>query len=164
MEITFNKKGTPLLFLGRVSYGSTVKKVSVNEEIFEKFSFNDVEYACWGSSNRYPEEALDVIGKTGVLSTGLNYKCRCCYGQGVLPATLTGLDEQNKEIYTPVNRPEVLNFLRGYTFRSYHTAAFRDLIKLGNCFPVFVFSADGSRILRTEAANVSVSCHIVTSL
>ena len=43
MEITFNKKGTPLLFLGRVSYGSTVKKVSVNEEIFEKFSFNDVE-------------------------------------------------------------------------------------------------------------------------
>ena len=153
MEVIFNKKGTPLLFLGAVSYGSTVKKVSVNEEIFERFSFRDVEYACWGGSNRYPEEALDVIGKTGVLSTGLNYKCRCCYGQGVLPVTLTGLDAQNREQYAPVNNPGLLNYLRGYTFRSYHTAAFRDLIKLGNCFPVFVFNADGSRIIRTEAVN-----------
>ena len=153
MEITFNKQGTPLLFLGKASFGSTVKKTAVNEEIFERFSFEEVEYACWGSANRWPEEALEVIGKTGVLSTGLNYKCRCCYGQGVIPVNLTGLDEQNREQYAPVNRPEVLNFLRGYTFRSYHTNAFRDLIKLGNCFPVFVFSADGNRILRTEAVN-----------
>ena len=153
MEVIFNKQGTPLLFLGAVSYGSTVKKVSVNEEIFERFSFRDVEYACWGGSNRWPEEALDVIGKTGVLSTGLNYKCRCCYGQGVLPVTLTGLDENNREKYAPVNDRALLNYLRGYTFRSYHTAAFRDLIKLGNCFPVFVFNADGSRILRTETVN-----------
>ena len=153
MEILFNKKGTPLLFLGKTAYGSTIKKTSVNEEIFERFSHLDKEYACWGGSNRYPEEALEVIAKTGVLSTGLNYKCRCCYGQGVLPVTLTGLDGQNREQYAPVNNPEVLNFLRGYTFRHYHTTAFRDLIKLGNCFPVFVFNADGSRILRTETVN-----------
>ncbi|MBQ3751697.1 MAG: hypothetical protein II865_10405 [Bacteroidales bacterium] len=153
MEVLFNKKGTPLLFLGTATYGSTVKDVSVNEEIFERFTFKETEYACWGGSNRYPEEALDVIGKTGVLSTGLNYKCRCCYGQGVMPVTLTGLDAQNREQYTPVNNPEVLNYLRGYTFRQYHTTAFRDLIKLGNCFPVFVFNADGSRIIRTEAVN-----------
>ena len=153
MEVIFNKQGTPLLFLGAVSYGSTVKKVSVNEEIFERFTFDGTEYACWGGSNRFPEEALDVIGKTGVLSTGLNYKCRCCYGQGVLPVTLTGLDENNREKYAPVNDRALLNYLRGYTFRSYHTAAFRDLIKLGNCFPVFVFNADGSRIIRTEAVN-----------
>ncbi len=153
MEVIFNKRGTPLLFLGRTAYGATVKKVTVNEEILDRFSFRDTEYACWGSANRYPEEALEVIGKTGVLSTGLNYKCRCCYGQGVLPVTLTGLDAQNREQFAPVNDPELLNHLRGYTFRTYHTAAFRDLIKLGNCFPVFVFSPDGSRILRTEAVN-----------
>jgi len=153
MEVIFNKKGTPLLFLGKASFGSTVKKVSVNEDIFERFTFDGTEYACWGGSNRFPEEALDVIGKTGVLSTGLNYKCRCCYGQGVLPVTLTGLDENNREKYTPVNDRALLNYLRGYTFRQYHTAAFRDLIKLGNCFPVFVFNTDGSRILRTETVN-----------
>ncbi|MBQ4441590.1 MAG: hypothetical protein II899_05755 [Bacteroidales bacterium] len=153
MEVLFNKKGTPLLFLGTATYGSTVKDVSVNEELFERFTFKETEYACWGGANRYPEEALDVIGKTGVLSTGLNYKCRCCYGQGVMPVTLTGLDAQNREQYTPVNNPEVLNYLRGYTFRQYHTTAFRDLIKLGNSFPVFVFNADGSRIIRTETVN-----------
>jgi len=153
MEVLFNKQGTPLLFLGTATYGSTVKKPSVNEEIFERFSFQEREYACWGGSNRYPEEALEIIGKTGVLSTGLNYKCRCCYGQGVLPVTLTGLDAQNREQYTPVNDAPLLNFLRGYSFRNYHVSAFRDLIKLGNCFPVFVFSADGGRILRTETVN-----------
>ena len=153
MEVIFNKKGTPLLFLGKTSYGSTVKTASVNEYTYERFSFKEVEYASWGSANRYPEEALDVIGKTGVLATGLNYKCRCCYGQGVLPVTLTGLDAQNREQYAPVNDPDLLNFLRGYTFRHYHTTAFRDLIKLGNCFPVFVFTAEGSRIVRTETVN-----------
>ena len=28
MEITFNKQGTPLLFLGKASFGSTVKKTA----------------------------------------------------------------------------------------------------------------------------------------
>jgi len=153
MEILFNKQGTPLLFLGSKTHGKTIKSVSVNEEIFEKFTFHDTEYASWGTNNRYPEDALEVVAKTGVLSTGLNYKCRCCYGQGVLPVSVTGLDGQNREQFTPVNDPELLNFLRGYNFRNYHIQAFRDLIKLGNCFPVFVFSADGSRILRTETVN-----------
>lgn len=153
METIFNKEGTPLLFLGSACWGGTSRQPDPQEEVFNKFTFKDVEYACWGSNNRYPEDALDIIGKTGVLSTGLNYKCRCCYGQGVLPVSLAGLDEKNRERYEPVNNPEVLNFLRGYSFRNYHVQAFRDLIKLGNCFPVFVFSADGSRIIRTQTIN-----------
>ena len=144
----------PLLFLGNRSYGQTVKSAEqVKEEPVSVFMHNETEYACWGNNNRYPEQANDIIGKTGVLSTGLNYKCRCCYGQGVLPTKLVGADENNKAIYEPVNDREVLNYLRGYSFRNYHITAFRDLIKLGNCFPVFVFDSTGEKILRVDTVN-----------
>ncbi len=154
MEIVFNSAGTPLLFLGNRSYGQTVTvSEKVKQEALSTFTHKKVEYACWGDTNRYPEEALEVIGKTGVLSTGLNYKCRCCYGQGVLPMTLAGLDEKGNPNYQTVTDKEVLNYLRGYSFRNYHTTAFRDLIKLGNCFPVFVFDRTGDKILRVTAVN-----------
>ena len=154
MDIVFNNSGTPLLFLGNKSYGQTVQCTQqVKEHLLSTFVHNHIEYACWGDDNRYPERANDIIGKTGVLSTGLNYKCRCCYGQGVLPAKLTGTDENSKAIYEPVNNREVLNYLRGYSFRNYHTTAFRDLIKLGNCFPVFVFDQTGEKILRVDSIN-----------
>ena len=154
MEIIFNNSGTPLLFQGSKTYGQTVKTAEkVKEELLSVFTHNQKEYACWGNNNRYPEDALDIIGKTGVLSTGLNYKCRCCYGQGVLPTQLVGTDEDTKAIYKPINNRELLNYLRGYSFRNYHTNAFRDLIKLGNCFPVFVFDQTGEKILRVDALN-----------
>ena len=154
MEIVYNNSGTPLLFLGNKTYGQTVRPAErVKEELYNVFTHNQKEYAYWGSTNRYPEDALDIIGKTGVLSTGLNYKCRCCYGQGVLPMTLAAVDEDGKPAYQPVNNREVLNYLRGYSFRNYHTTAFRDLIKLGNCFPVFVFDQTGEKILRVDALN-----------
>jgi len=154
MEVIFNNSGTPLLFMGNKTYGKTITTTKqVNEELLSVFSHNEVEYAYWGDCNRYPEKALNVIGKTGVLSTGLNYKCRCSFGQGVLPMMLAGVDEKCKVIYEPFNDKEVLNYLRGYSFRNYHTNAFRDLIKLGNCFPVFVFNQTGDKILRVDTLN-----------
>jgi len=154
MDIVFNHSGTPLLFQGNKTYGQTItKSKQVTEEAYWYFSHNQTEYAYWGDSNRYPDKALDIIGKTGVLSTGLNYKCRCCYGQGVLPMSLCGVDENGKAVYEPINNKEVLNYLRSYSFRNYHTNAFRDLIKLGNCFPVFVFDPTGERILSVNVLN-----------
>ncbi|MDL2312450.1 hypothetical protein LJC68_06195 [Bacteroidales bacterium OttesenSCG-928-B11] len=154
MDIIFNKEGAPLMFLGNKTYGATSdRKPTVQEELLSTFSHNKIEFAYWGDNNRYPENALNVIGKTGVLSTALNYKCRCCYGQGVVPMTLTGIDENNKEIFAPVNDKEILNYLRGFSFRNYHTQAFRDLIKIGNCFPIFIFNQTGEKILRVEIVN-----------
>jgi len=153
MEIVFNKEGTPMLFAGERNIGSTRKTISVNEDLLQKFSYKEREYAYWGDANRYPDDALEVIGTTGVLSTALNYKCRCCYGQGVMPMTLTGIEENGSETYAPINNREVLNYLRGYSFRNYHVSAFRDLIKLGNCFPIFIFNQSGDRIVRTETVN-----------
>jgi len=154
MEVIFNKSGMPLMFLSDRTYGQTVTTAEkVKEEVVSVFTHNQTDYAYWGNDNRYPEKALDIIGKTGVLSTGLNYKCRCCYGQGVLPMTLAGMGENCQPNYKPANNLEVLNYLRGYSFRNYHTTAFRDLIKLGNCFPIFVFDQTGEKILRVNAIN-----------
>jgi len=150
MDIIFNKEGTPLLFQSNKTYGQTLTtRKDVKEEVNSTFSHNNVEYAYWGNNNRYPEDALNIIGKTGVLSTALNYKCRCCFGQGVLPTKLTGVDNT----YEPLNDKEVLNYLRGYSFREYLSSAFRDIIKLGNCFPVFVFNQTGKKILAVKIVN-----------
>ncbi|MDL2312677.1 hypothetical protein LJC68_07360 [Bacteroidales bacterium OttesenSCG-928-B11] len=153
MDIIFNKEGTPLMFQGAKSYGSTIKDTVVAEELLSTFTHGKVEYAYWGGNNRYPDDALAIVGKTGVLSTALNYKCRCCYGQGVLPVTVAGIDENNRETFAPVNDREILTYLRGYSFRNYHTQSFRDLIKLGNCFPVLVFNLAGDKVLRVDAVN-----------
>lgn len=155
MEIVFNREGIPLLFHGEKSFGNTIssKKPTVHEELLSTFSHNKIEYAYWGDNNRYPDDAIDIISKTGVLSTALNYKCRCCYGQGVIPMALTGEFENNTEQYKPVADKEILNYLRSFSFRNYHTQAFRDLIKIGNCFPVFIFNQSGDKILRVEIIN-----------
>jgi len=152
-DIVFNKKGVPLVFRGKTFFGSTVRTVSSNEKVTDVFYHNSLPYAKWGSTNDYPEDALEMIGKTGVLSTGLNYKARCCFGQGVLPVTVKGLDDKNNEILEPVNNPEVLSFLRGYAYRNYATNGFRDLGKLGNMFPVFIFNPEGTKIIRLYTEN-----------
>lgn len=153
MEILFNKKGDPLMFLGSSLYGSTTTVKTVQERTDDRFTFREREYVSWGDTNCFPDDAEQTIRSTSVLQTGLNYKVRCCYGQGVVPVQVGGFDEQNNEIFTPVRDREVLGFLRGLPFRNYHAAAFRDLIKFGNAFPLLVFNNAGDRIVRVQIVN-----------
>lgn len=153
MEILFNNGGDPLMMKGTKVFASTVTvPKSVKEKVDDTFQYRKVEYASWGDGNCYPDEADKIIRSTSVLQTGLNYKCRCCYGQGVVPVQVSGFDENNNEIVTPVTDETVLRYLRGLPFRNYHTAAFRDLAKFGNCFPLLVFD-NGGRIARVQMLN-----------
>lgn len=155
MKILFNNEGSPMMMSGAVFFGSTIPATTkpINEKRDDKFKFLDVEYATWGDSNNYPDEAELLINKTSVLKTGLNYKCRCCYGQGVVPVKVEGFDENNNEIFKPLKDMDLLSYLRGITFRNYHTGAFRDLIKFGNYFPLFIFNIKGDKIVRVETLN-----------
>ena len=154
MEILFDKKGEPKVFRGRNSFGSTITAgKDVQERVDERFTYNKVEYACWGDTNHFPDDAEKTIRSTSVLQTGLNYKVRCCYGQGVVPVKVSGFDENNNEIFTPVRDRDILSYLRGKPFRDYHTAAFRDLTKFGNAFPLLVFNNGGDRIVRVQILN-----------
>ena len=154
MEILFDKKGEPKVFRGGTVLGSTISgSKEVKERVDDRFTFKKVEYACWGYTNRYPDEAAKTISRTSVLQTGLNYKVRCCYGQGVVPVQVSGFDDDNNEIFTPVRDRDILSYLRGLSFRNYHTAAFRDLIKFGNAFPLLVFNNGGDKIVRVQIIN-----------
>lgn len=154
MEILFDKKGEPKVFRGSALFGSTLTASgSVQERVDNRFSFRKREYAAWGGSNCFPDEAERTIRSTSVLQTGLNYKVRCCYGQGVVPVQVAGFDEDNNEIFTPVRDRDILGYLRGLPFRNYHTAAFRDLTKFGNAFPLLVFNNAGDRIVRVDTLN-----------
>lgn len=153
MEILFDKAGEPKMFQGKGVFGSTNTVKPVQERIDDRFTFLKREYATWGETNCFPDDAEKTIRSTSVLQTGLNYKARCCCGQGVVPVKVDGFDEQNNEIFTPVRDKEVLNYLRGKPFRNFHTAAFRDLIKFGNAFPLLVFNNAGDRIVRVQILN-----------
>ncbi len=153
MEILFDKQGEPKMFQGRGVVGSTTTVKPTQEHLDDTFSFRKREYATWGESNCFPDDAEKTIRSTSVLQTGLNYKARCCYGQGVVPVKVAGFDESNNEIFEPVGDKEVLNYLRGKPFRNFHTAVFRDLIKFGNAFPLLVFNNAGDRIVRVQILN-----------
>lgn len=154
MEILFSNDGTPLVLRGSKFFGSTITGTkSIKEKSDDKFTFSGKEYISWGTENKYPDEAESIIEKTSVLKTGLNYKCRCCYGQGVVPVKVEGFDKNNSEIFTPISDKEILSYLRGFPFRNYHTSAFRDLIKFGNCFPILVFNNAGDKIVRVQIEN-----------
>lgn len=152
MDIIFNNEGTPLTISGKTVFGSTITR-QLSERLDDTFFFHGTEYAAWGCSNCYPDEAERVIEITSVLKTALNYKSRCCYGQGVMPVQVVGYDGGGNEILHPVNDGNLLAYLRGFTFRNFHTAAFRDLIKFGNTFPLLVFDNEGKSIVRVDTLN-----------
>ena len=66
---------------------------------------------------------------------------------------MIGFDEKLNEKIEVVNDAELLEFLRGYSFRNFLLGSFRDLIKLGNCFPLLVPNIEGTKILRIDAIN-----------
>ena len=156
MDIVFNKEGTPIAFAGKTAVGFTQPQKlqpEAKEAADYTFTFKNIDFVSWGNNNYFPDEADSTIRKTGVLNTGLAYKSRVGIGQGCMPVNITGYDNDNNEILQVVDNPELIGFLNDYVFRGYHAAAFRDLFKFGNVFPVFVFNADYNKILRVEARN-----------
>jgi hypothetical protein len=117
------------------------------------FPYSGKDYVYWGGNNRFPDDAELLVHDTGVLQTALNFKARCCYGQGVIPVIKLGFDENFKEKFKPLNDVDALDFIDGYTFQNYHTSSFRDLTKFGNCFPLLVPNNKGDKIVRIDALN-----------
>ena len=155
MNILRNNKGIPLMAVGKKALLTTTgkPKKALSETPDRTFQFQNTEWVQWGPANRYPDEAQETIGTVGVLSTGIDYRCRTCAGSGVVPVRITGIDEKCNDIVEPLNDMEVINHLRDYTFRKNMTELLRDLFKFGNGFQLLVFNKGGNRIVRAETAN-----------
>lgn len=153
MEILYDNEGNPLMFRGHGVVGFTKSSNPAPEEPKETFTIGGREYASWGTGNRYPDEAVRTIGSTGVLSTGIGFRARTSFGQGVVPMDITGYGDNGEPILTGCKEPEVQRYFRSPQFINYASTAFRDLFKFGNCFPVFFFNQDGSKIVNTVILN-----------
>lgn len=154
MNIIYNNKGVPVMMSSDRLFAVTMaKNASKNEEPKEKFNFRDIEFVSWGPNNNYPDEAVRVIGTTGVLSTAIGFKARTSFGQGVVPMDTNGYDENGNVKLVPCSSTDVQRYFRSYEFRQYMSSAFRDLFKFGNCFPIFYFNEDGTKIVRLILRN-----------
>ena len=165
-DILYNKEGDPMMVSGRtylaVSSSNVSKRTNSkekSEDIKDTFKIGEQEFVSWGASNAKPDELNKIIKETGVLKTGLSYKSRVCYGQGVIPVTVKGYDDAQNEMFEIVNNQEVINFINGYQFRRYLTNAFKDLFKFGNSYPVLVFNREYNKILRVDSFN-ALHCRI----
>ena len=100
MRALFNKSGNPLVIefsgaggsaMGYTSGGPSAagnvdvekKRVIITENSeTEKFSIGGDKLISWGENNDFPQKADLMIGKTGVLNTGLKFLRNLTLGQG----------------------------------------------------------------------------------
>lgn len=162
-DIQFNKKGIPLMAYGKSfmtvttgAPGEKPLKVSKTiERLDTEFTLGDYRYSPWGDNNDFPYKALDTIGKTGVLNTGLKYIRNFTLGQGVYPVQVTGYQDNGDEMLKVVEDPKLIAFLNGRTVRRYLANACRDFLKFGICFPELLPNAAGDQIVGINTINAS---------
>ncbi|MCX5841980.1 MAG: hypothetical protein NTY16_11145 [Deltaproteobacteria bacterium] len=158
-EILWSNKGVPLMAFGKSYFASTtgspevVKPAKTIKELTETETFEKYTISPWGSDNNFPGKALDIIGKTGVLNTGLKFIRNFTLGQGIFPVKILGYDDQGNEKLEIINDPKLTRFLEGRIIRRYMANALRDYFKLGIAFPQLILNADGTEIVGINTIN-----------
>ncbi len=161
VEVLFNDKGIPLMASGRTFMMDTAGAPAIDPktitqitpEIDDTVSVGNLKVASWGTGNAFPSDAESIIGKTGVLNTGLRFIQRVIVGQGVFACKVTGYDDKGNELMEVLNEPEITKTITGRKVRRYLHNAVRDYIKFGQAFPEFIFTADGKKVHGIDVKN-----------
>lgn len=116
---------------------------------------NTTEWAWWGLDNNQPEKFNHYFKGTGVLSGGIDIISRIAQGQKVIAVQAKLLDANGKEELTPVNDPEIDDFLEDNGYSEFTYSIISDGMKTGHTFCQLL--ANGARdrinrIRRTDAA------------
>jgi hypothetical protein len=158
-KILWNNEGNPLMAYGKTYFATTtgspepVKPAKTIEELDQYETFDGYRISPWGAANDFPVKALDIIGRTGVLNTGLKFIRNFTLGQGIFPVRITGYDDQGNEKMEIINDPKLTRFLEGRVVRRYMANALRDYFKLGIAFPQLILNADGNEIVGINTIN-----------
>ncbi len=163
MEILFDKSGAPLLAYGSSAY---IKSTGVSAAAFSgpspttpvrPFDFTyEVEnhkLSPWGTNNKFPQDADELINKIGVLNTGLRFIRNVILGQGIFPCKVEGFDDDGNEVLKVIDNPGVRKFCMSRMVRKYMEKATRDFLKFGPCFPELIPNEDGSEMVGINAIN-----------
>ena len=162
-EILFNKEGNPLMAFGKTFFADTVgsprndteiiKPVKPIEELDQTEGFNQYTLSPWGVDNNFPYRALDIIGRTGVLNTGLKYIRNFTLGQGIFPVKVTGYNDKGDEVLEVINNPAITSFLEGRIVRRYMANTLRDYFKLGIAFAELIPNSAGNTMVGINSIN-----------
>ncbi|TLX73694.1 hypothetical protein E9993_14650 [Labilibacter sediminis] len=160
-EVLFNNKGIPLMASGRTFMADTSgapaydpKTIThVSPDLDETVSVGNNKVVAWGSGNNFPQEAEKLIGKTGVLNTGLKFIHRFTIGQGIFPCRVTGYDADGNEQLEVVNDEKITAFINDRKVRRYLHNAARDYFKFGSAFPELIPSADAKQLVGIDVKN-----------
>jgi hypothetical protein len=162
-EILYNRAGTPLMVSGKSYLGNTtgvpgeIPKTMASPKParadFDKVTIGGVELCCWGPSNDWPKKADDIIGKVGVLNTGLRFTRNFTLGQGIFPCCVTGYDSNGNEILEAPKDSSLAVFANSRIIRRYMEKALRDYLKLGIAFVQLLLNEEGDKIVGINTIN-----------
>jgi hypothetical protein len=163
-HVIFNNSGTPLigygskaLFITSGISATAASKDSVGTITVKPLDFapavDKYQIAQWGTSNKFPQDAEELISKVGVLNTGLRFIRNVMLGQGIYPCKIKGYDDKGNEQLEIIENTELRNFLNSRMIRRYMEKATRDFLKYGTAFPEFVPSADSKKLVGINCIN-----------
>ncbi len=158
-EILFNGEGVPLMAFGKTYFATTtgspeiIRPSRAVEELDQTDNFDGYRISPWGEANDFPVLALNMIGRTGVLNTGLKFIRNFTLGQGVFPVRVIGYDSSGNEKLEVVNNPKLTRLLEGRMVRRYMANALRDYFKLGIAFPQLLLNGEGSEVVGINTVN-----------
>lgn len=162
-DILFSKSGTPLLATGRSYMAATTgspdprpKSVSTpmeNESDLDKTKVEGITIADWGVGNKFPDDADLIIGKVGVLNTGLKFTRNFTLGQGIFPCQIDDYDEKGNEIYKKIADKSLSVLGNSRMVRKYMSKCLRDFLKFGPAFVQLIMNAEGDKIVGINTIN-----------
>jgi hypothetical protein len=164
MEILFDKSGSPLLAYGSSAYIKTTgvsaaasSRDPIATSPVRPFDFTQMvdtyQLSPWGTNNKFPQDADDLITKIGVLNTGLRFIRNVIIGQGIFPCKVEGFDDDGNEVLKVLDNPGVRKFCGSRMVRRYMEKAIRDFLKFGPAFPELIPNADGSQMVGINSIN-----------
>jgi len=162
IDLIFNKSGVPLVGYGtRGVFMSTsgtpgvkpIKKAEPKDPDADKTSVGDIEISDWGTGNRFPTAADEIINSVGVLNSGLRFIRNFTIGQGIFPVQVTGYDNDGNEILKPVDDPRLRQFGFSRVVRRYLEKAVRDYLKFGSSFVQLLPNAEGAQMVGINTIN-----------
>jgi len=174
METIYDKSGIPLFAYGSAAYIRTTgiaaaanlkTPAGLNpiKPLLLGVGIDNYQVSPWGTSNNFPATADAIIGKIGVLNTGLKYIANVILGQGIFPCRVKGYDDKGNEVLEVISNPEIIKFCSSRMVRKYMEKALRDFLKFGAAFVELIPNASGNQIVGINAINALYSRYTIAN-